>query len=316
MEDIKFGEENKKPVEKLDLKVGAPTKLVCNVNDVYPKPKVTFHHSSNTQLDSKHISEKSQPIEKTRYHFSVTSTYSFLPSYADNNKNLYCDVKMGSNKTLTKQIKIHVTGVQLIDNECRETQGANPNSPNTHKVECLFFSNPKYTTVYFETMRDNVTDEEIQQYNKHQADLLAAALAPAVQAAGAAAAGFKPPQKGGINPNTVAPSTAAALPNIMIKITENQPTDNYALTIEPVDEAGGLFRAVLKINQLRDQDFKNYTFKTDRLTREIKLVKGQRDMALSGQENHAAPMQTPHSARILLLVFTSLLAALLVNWIL
>ena len=74
-----------------------------------------------------------------------------------------------------------------------------------------------------------------------------------------------------------------------------------------MEEAGapgsGIYRAVLKIKDVRQQDYKNYTFKLgNQHERDIRLVKGQRDSAIIGSDNASSPLL--HSSTILLLLAT------------
>ncbi len=88
-----------------------PNQVNCRVNDVYPKPKVTFTHSSRDDLTDL-ISEKdySNIKENQHYLYSIMTSINFTPKYTDNNQDLNCTVSThtSTNTTLYKSLHLSV----------------------------------------------------------------------------------------------------------------------------------------------------------------------------------------------------------------
>jgi hypothetical protein len=258
--------------DKLPLNV--PTAVQCRVNDVYPKPRIGFSHS-HRELTDRDYTERDTTVNKqlNNYMFSVTSAYNFTPSYADNNQMLSCIVNVTgaqNNATLTKQLQLNVVGVQILENECSAVQGANPGQQD-FKIECVFFSSPKKTVSFWETSDDAKVDAED--------GTSAAAAAAAETSASPVAAGTHAVATG---------AAAAAAAAAQLRVNDGDDLSNYQASVEAYGAANsGLYKATLKIKEVRVQDFKNYTFKVDRYERVIRLSKGVRDAALTGTDSHA-----------------------------
>ena len=224
----------------------------------------------------------------TSYLFSVTSVLNFTPSYTDHNQNLNCLVSLtgAQNTTLTKQTTLHVTGVQIIENECQATQGTNLGVAD-FKIECVFFASPRKGLIYWETKEESKPAEAGEETST-------TSTANVVSAAG----------KNLADKAVAAVASAAATGSDFLRINENDEIQNYVASVEPYGAAGsGLFKATLKIKEVRQQDLKNYTFKVDRFERTIKLVRGLKDAALGGLEGSAVTAHSKVSIFVLVAAF-------------
>jgi hypothetical protein len=269
-------------VSKSDkLPINVPTAVQCRVNDVYPKPRIGFSHSSR-DLTEKDYTERDTTVNKqlNNYLFSVTSAYNFTPTYADNNKMLNCIVNVtgAQNQSMTKQLLLNVVGVAVLENECSATQGTNLGEQD-FKIECVFFSSPKKSVSFWETSEEARSEEATT----------AAATAPETSANLPTAAATD-----GLAKGAAAVAAAVATP---LRINDGDDLPNYSASVEAYGAANsGLYKATLKIKEVRAQDFKNYTFKVDRFERVIRLSKGVRDAALTGVENRAISSNVLFSA--------------------
>jgi hypothetical protein len=276
-------------VSKSDkLNINVPTAVQCRVNDVYPKPRIGFSHSSR-DLTEKDYTERDTTVNKqlNNYLFSVTSAYNFTPTYADNNQMLNCIVNVtgSQNVTLTKQLLLNVVGVQILESECSATQGTNLGEE--FKIECVFFSSPKKAPSFWETSEEAKGEEGATAAETSVSTSVSAATSAPAAAVAAAAA-------------------ESAVTTTQLRINDGDDLPNYMASVEAFGAANsGLYKATLKIKEVRAQDFKNYTFKVDRFERVIRLTKGVRDAALTGVENRAPAMTTFIHSNILLVALVT-----------
>lgn len=95
------------------LELNKPTEFTCSVNDVYPKPVITFISPSDSVIESDSVtvqdtSDKTDPV----YAYSSLNTLNYTPRYTDNNKNITCSVLSvgSSNFTITNSYKLNIEG--------------------------------------------------------------------------------------------------------------------------------------------------------------------------------------------------------------
>jgi hypothetical protein len=241
--------------------LGKPTSISCRVSDVYPKPKILFTHSSK-ELNEKNYTEKELPVGQNPYLTTLQSTFNFTPSYTDNGQNLTCVVSShgsGQEQVIRKPYPINVHGAQIIDNECTPVQYAKAGDQDL-KIECLFFLNPRKGVTFWETKEESSSSESN--------------INPAVPST---SVNEQNPSTG-VPQSITAAVAAPAIPSGTIKISENDEIHNYVYSLE--EQGAGLYKAVLRIKDVRAQDFKEYTFRVGDLTKSITLSKGTKDLSL------------------------------------
>ncbi len=219
--------------------MNAPNTVTCRVNDVYPKPKVTFTHSNrNDLIDLIQEKELSNVKDKEHYLYSISSTLNFVPKYTDNNQDLNCSVSThtSTNTTLYKTLHLSVLGVQIVEEECNELQAVSIGAQE-FRITCVYYSNPKQNPSW-ETRADEKSEGSDQSTN----------------------------QGGETQPSEGADEAK------QLKLFENDEQGNYQALIEEYGAPNsGLYRAVLKLKEVRAQDLKNYTFKLDKFERVVRL---------------------------------------------
>ena len=130
---------------------------------------------------------------------------------------------------------LSVLGVQIVEEECNELQAVNIGAQE-FRITCVYYSNPKQNPSW-ETKADEKSDGEQTT----------------------AEGGETQPSEG----------ADEAKP---LKLFENDEQGNYQALIEEYGAPNsGLYRAVLKLKEVRAQDLKNYTFKLDKFERVIRL---------------------------------------------
>ena len=96
-----------------NLELNKPTEFVCSVDNVYPKPQITFLSTNNAVIDNDLITVEDTSIKTdTIYGYSSLNKLTFTPKYSDNNKNLTCSVfGYGTeNVTLTTAYRLNIEG--------------------------------------------------------------------------------------------------------------------------------------------------------------------------------------------------------------
>ena len=246
------------------FQLNTPTSVNCRVSDIYPKPKVTFSHSSRDDFADQ-IAEKdiSNTKQNELYLYSFMHTVNFTPKYTDNNQLLNCSVAspIPSSPTITKSLQLAVYGVQIVDEQCSESQVAALGARD-FEITCVFFSNPK-SSASWETQATEVEKPS---------------------GAGAESAGSEPANENGVSVSGGGGGggdDASAGGVSVLKIFEGDDTPNYSSVVEEYGAANsGLFKATLRIKEVRAEDLKSYTFKLGNFERVIRLDKeGGRKLA-------------------------------------
>lgn len=268
------------PVTKIEkLHLNQPVTLTCRVNEIYPRPKISFVHSNKENLSESAVEKDISNTKHNEYYpYTLTSSITFTPSYNDNNENINCLVTSfgAQNNTITKGFPLQVHGIQIIENECSDSVVVKIGDLDV-KITCVFFSNPKLPTSHWETTPDEEKpkSESIEnELEASSADSLPVNNEPSMD---------------------------------IIKIADGEELLNYNYYVEEYGTAhsSGLYRAVLKIKEIRKQDIKNYTIKLDKLEKTINLivkedeVKKDTSFSIDLKENSASitnDVRTIHSA--------------------
>ena len=225
-----------------------PVSISCRVNDIYPKPKVAFTHSSRDDL-SELVTEKDNSNIKQNdfYLYSLVSTINFTPKYTDNNQFLNCSVTShtSTNTTIFKSLPLQVLGNQIVEEECNEVQTTKVGEQD-FKIVCVFYSNPKLQPVW-ETKSDDAVEKTAGETSQS-------------------------PAEGAVAEQE---TTTDEPRDEILKINgDGDETPNYVASIEEHGAPGsGLYKAVIKIKEVRNQDLKNFTFKLDHFERVIRVTR-------------------------------------------
>jgi hypothetical protein len=198
----------------------------------------------------------------------VAWTLNYTPSYLDNGRTISCIVTaQGANSVkITKTAQpLAITGIKIVESECSDKQYATVDDLDKTIVSCLFFASTlDKTKLSFETSKDPViADGEAPQQT-------------VVEGAGELA----PDQK----------VVVTSLPSS---------SDVYSLELqENVNGISGLYKANLKVKQVRKFDMKDYkiTVKNSKAgqgqesQRTIKVLPDAvlKGMSVAGEVNNAA----------------------------
>lgn len=267
-------------IEKFQL--NKPVSVVCQINDVYPRPKLSFSAPNRDDL-SKNFEEKDITKEPTAESNllslqSIQSTLKFTPEYTDHGQTLNCSVtsQSATNNTLNKSLKIQVEGEQIIEDKCIDYYSTKVGDIDM-KIECVYFSNPK-EEAYFEAEEEDLGDEtEVDQEDQaEKAD---------------------PAKKAEKRTKTVEIKDG----------DENVP--NFSLFIEKFGESRqGMYKAVLTIKDVTEKNLKSYKFKLKDLEREIRLgtasSKDIRKESSIGEGSSASSLFKLHSKVCVTLIAT------------
>lgn len=224
------------------VEINKPVEVTCTVRDVYPKPTITFYSPSQQKVENdlvviEDVSDKTEAI----YSYTLVGKYSYTPKYGDHNKDLNCSVFSftSSNVTIDSSFKVNIVGTELVSTECKETYHANVDEQDV-QIACVFFSNPKV---------DSEWSTKVLR------------TSPIVVESTATIDGI---QSGTEQSTTDAPVTTMVTQweeTVRITSGDNQES-NYDSSVEEYGEPGsGLYRAVIRIKTVREEDFKTYTIR-------------------------------------------------------
>ena len=214
------------------------------MNDVYPKPKVTFiapnREDVSKSIEEKDISKEAAVDVNVINLYAVQSTLQFTPEYNDNGQFLNCSVTSHSatNASLFKSMRIQVEGNQIIEDKCAEYYTTKVGDTD-FKVECVYFSNPR-VDAFFEVEEEDL-GEDAESASMDQEDQV--------------------------------DKTKKEKQTKTVEIKDGDDNiPNYSLSIEKFGDAkSGLFKAVLTIKEVTEKNLKVYKFKLEDFDREIRL---------------------------------------------
>ena len=207
-----------------EFQIDQTANISCVVNNVYPRPIITFI-DNYVKLQEPIREEEISLRQKTSDTFSIRKTYTFTPKFTDNNKNFSCSVfSHGANSTVSKSFTLNVKGLVIRSEFCKSSHVVNLNEIN-YAVICEFFSNPKIEPTWETKKKMPKVDPEA------------------------------------VNLDNSDKSTAASEIEEIVKIPNNEDENsNYIGSIESVGNSG-VYRAILRIKTITEDDFKNFTLK-------------------------------------------------------
>ncbi len=228
--------------EKFILK--QPTTVSCQVNDVYPKPKVSFiapnRDDLSKSIEEKDISKEPAVDANVINLYAIQSTLQFTPEYSDNGQFLNCTVisHSATNASHQKGMRIQVDGNQIIEDKCAEYYTTKVGDTE-FKVECVYFSNPR-SDAFFEVEEEDL-GEDVESTPQDQEDQV--------------------------------DKTKKEKQTKTVEIKDGDDNiPNYSLSIEKYGDAkSGLFKAVLTIKEVTEKNLKVYKFKLEDIERDIRL---------------------------------------------
>lgn len=153
--------------------------------------------------------------------------------------------------------------MQIIEDKCAKSVKAAVNDPEV-RISCVFFANPKIESAYFEIVKPkaapvaNAENNNLENTNPTNEQ-------PSEQQQ-------EQPQNEQNADSSL--STQEAAHEDIIKIESGGSHENYFFTIEEYgDGHSGLYEAVLKIKDVRAEDFRSFTLKiTDNVFKTIKVL--------------------------------------------
>lgn len=236
-------------VKTVNLK--QPSKIACRVNEIYPKPTVSFVLPGGEKAKSKDIrSTDLSPSNNSYYFYSERAELNYTPVYSDHNKNLTCSVfSIGStNLTVEKKLLMNVEGFQIVNDKCLSYFTADLNDQDV-EYSCIFFANPPLKPIW--TTKKNIP-EGVKDEIKSDAEKIVNELNTE-----------KPDiEKTVSNFATVSSVVSKAINSVsdLVEISEQEDaSSNYVSSIEELEN--GLYKAVFKVKKASVDDFKEYTVK-------------------------------------------------------
>ncbi len=89
---------------------------MCSIENVYPKPVVTFLSTNNAVIENDLITVEDTSVKTdTIYAYSSLNKLTFTPKFTDNNKNLTCSVfgYGAENVTLATSYRLNIQGMNF-----------------------------------------------------------------------------------------------------------------------------------------------------------------------------------------------------------
>lgn len=279
------------------------TEVACTVKDVYPKPIITFYSPTKQKFDNDlivvdDISDKSDSI----YAYTLVNRLTYTPKYTDHNKNLTCSVFSYSNKneTIDTSFKVNILGNEFVSSECKEAYHANVAELDI-EIVCVFFSNPPLNAEW--------TTKQMRQSS------IVVNSATTIDGINS-----------GSETSTIPPVTTMITQyeeTVKIPSVDNDET-NYIASLEEYGEPGsGLYKAVIRIKTVREEDFKSYSI---RLFGNKNNTVSEYSIKLKPRSEYQDPNQLAmnpgsivnfaerfHSNRIFILIIQSALFVILFN---
>lgn len=270
------------------LFLDVPLTITCIVKDVYPKPNITFSHSNRNDLSGS-ITEKdvsNSPKANHIHAYSIISTLNLVPKYTDHNQALNCTVTSHTSQvtTLFKSLPLVVKGTQIIENECASLQIGQPGQQDV-EITCVFFSNPKQSPIQWEIKTNQADSDSFTESTP--------------------AASSETNQQGTVNKEAET-----------FRISEDDDEDessNYRAYVRPFGEPNsGLYQAVLKIKEVRQEDLKEYVLHVAGQEKVIKLDKenaAKKDLSIDASQSSSLALFSFHS-KVLIAISNIILFAL------
>jgi hypothetical protein len=144
------------------LELGQSYQFLCRVNEVYPKPEISFNINNQPQLEQ--VKHNEHIVLKNDFYVVKTSaTLDFMVVHNNHKNNFACVVTPGvpSSPPIIKTVTIRVKGIYLIDNSCIDNVELNVGDKDV-EVACRFYAYPEpnvhWTVASFEDVHE--TNEE------------------------------------------------------------------------------------------------------------------------------------------------------------
>lgn len=231
---------------KKSLKLGKPTTIGCRVNEVYPKPTVSFALPDGNKVNKKQVkSTDLSPQKKGYFTYTELAETRYSPKFSDHNKNLSCEVfTIGStNLTINKNVLISVEGFALVSDQCIDYFTGDVNDLDV-EYSCTFFSNPKIMPSW--STKASVSNKVVDEVKKVAKKI--------------ATDSVKGDKVGPENLKMTTPELTTPAEINEITISEKEKANsNYVSSIEELEN--GLFKAKLRIKKVGLEDYKDYKLK-------------------------------------------------------
>ena len=151
---------------KVDLQLDKAYQFKCNVNEIYPKPTISFNLNQQPQRDQVKHNEVDR-LKNGYYAVSSYSTLDFSVVHSNHGNKFSCVVTPGvpGVQPIVKTVILNVKGAYFIDGLCADEIKLSVENGGESEIACKFFAYPQPTVTWTVLNTNEESTEELDGNN-------------------------------------------------------------------------------------------------------------------------------------------------------